>query len=282
MSMQTMQRIEINGVQLEICDRGAGEPVVFVHGAMTDECAAVVQEPALTKQFRVIDYHRRGFGRSECPEMPVSIAQQVLDLKAILRHLGVERAHFVGQSYGGVIILQLALDAPEIVQSLALLEPALPHVLFNSEAFMSLMVGASALYQAGDKAGAIDMFGQGVAGADYRTVFDRTLPPGWFERWVAASDTIFLDTALQAWSFTREDAERITQPVLNVVGADSAPYFWEINETVQSWLPQAENVVLPNSPHAMLQIQPRAIAEQLAGFFTRHPMQDASLIASGR
>jgi pimeloyl-ACP methyl ester carboxylesterase len=44
----------------------------------------------------------------------------------LLRELAIERAHIVGHSSGGLIALQLALDHPELVRSLALLEPALP------------------------------------------------------------------------------------------------------------------------------------------------------------
>ena len=93
-----MQLSKINGVSLEIRDQGSGEPVVFVHGSMGDECAAIVSEPALANHYRIIDYHRRGYGESECPEMPVSIQQQSTDCRDLLRYLGVEQAHFVGQS----------------------------------------------------------------------------------------------------------------------------------------------------------------------------------------
>ena len=71
-----------------------------------------------------------------------------------MRHLDVESAHFVGQSYGGLILLQMALDAPDAVNSLALLEPALPSVLFNSPEFGSIATEAGSLYELGDKAGA--------------------------------------------------------------------------------------------------------------------------------
>jgi pimeloyl-ACP methyl ester carboxylesterase len=241
MNMQTEQCIAINGAQLDIRERGAGEPIVFVHGAMGDECAAVVIEPRLTNRYRVIDYHRRGYGRSELPERPVSIAQQVADLQAVLHHLGVERAHLAGQSYGGVILLQMALDHPEAVQSLALLEPALPSVLFQSPEFNAVGAKAGGLYASGDKAGAMEVFGQAVGGADFRTRFDRTLPSGYFARWVADADTVFQSdmAALPAWHFTQAEAAQIGQPVLNVVGEHSTPYFREVFETLCSWLPQA-------------------------------------------
>jgi pimeloyl-ACP methyl ester carboxylesterase len=271
------QQTEVNGVQLEVRVRGWGaEPIVFVHGSMGDECAAVVNEPALTSSYRVIDYHRRGYGRSEAPDGPVSIAQQAEDLRAVMNRVGVERAHLVGQSYGGAILLQMVLDYPDAVQSLALLEPPLPSVLFNWPPFGEVMGGKIIpLYESGDKAGAVDAFAQEVVGANYRARFDQTLPPGYFERWVAAADTLFQsdNPTLQTWQFTQEDAARITQPVLNVVGAETTPYFREVYETIQAWLPQAENFVLPNATHAMLQTNPKGIAERLASFFARHRMQ---------
>jgi pimeloyl-ACP methyl ester carboxylesterase len=272
MTLPAMQLTEINGVELEIWDRGSGEPVVFVHGSMGDECFAVLEEPALTNHYRLIHYHRRGWGNSERLEAPLTIAQQVAVCRAVMHHVGVERAHLVGQSYGGIILLQMALDAPDAVHTLALLEPGLPSVLFNSPEFGAVMAKATSLYESGDKAGAIDAIGQEVAGADYRTVFDQTLPPGWFERWVADADTAFKYEGMEAWTFTPEEAARITQPVLNMRGANTTSYFQEIYETIRTWLPHAENFVVPEATHAILQTNPKGAAERLASFFARYPL----------
>jgi pimeloyl-ACP methyl ester carboxylesterase len=247
---------------------------------MGDECAAVVKEPALADHYRVIDYHQRGWGNSTWPEAPGDVetvpAVQLgaADCRAVMRHLGVERAHLAGQSGGGLVLLQLALDAPEAVQSLALLEPALPSALDNPE-FGATAEKMGALYESGDKAGAIETFAREVGGPDFnaaRAAMDKTLPRGYFERWVADADTLFRIFALPAWTFTREDAARITQPVLNMVGVDTRPYFREAYETIRTWLPQAENFELPDANHCMLQMNPKGAAERLAGFFSRHPM----------
>ncbi len=276
MTLPPMQLTEINGVKLDTLDRGSGEPIVFVHGSMGDESFAVLEESVLTSSYRLIHYHRRGWGRSELPDTPVSISQGASDCIALLQHLGIERTHLVGQSHGGVICLQTALDAPELVHSLALLEPALPSVLLNSPELRATLEKALALYGSGDKAGATDAFGREVGGADYRAEFDRNLPPGNFDRWVADADTNFQSDApaLQQWTFTREDAARISQPVLNMRGANTTSYFQEIHETLQSWLPQAENFVLPNANHCMLQINPSGAAERLASFFSSHRMPE--------
>ena len=272
MTLPTMEHREINGVKLETLDRGSGVPVVFIHGAMGDECFAVLEEPILTDSYRLIHYHRRGWGGSECPEMPVSIEQQSADCQSLLRHLGIGRAHFVGQSGGGVVAIQVTLDAPEIVHSLALLEPALPSVLFNSPEFGEVGEKAGALYESGDKAGAMETFAQEVGGDDFRTTFDRTLPLGHFERWVADADTLFqFDMPpLQSWKFTPQDAARITQPAINMMGENTRSYFQEIYETIRTWLPHAENFVVPQATHAMLQTNPKGAAERLARFFSSH------------
>src|SRR3990172_4686952 len=94
--------------------------------------------------------------------------QQVADCRAVMRHLGVERAHFAGQSGGGQIILQLALDAPDAVHSLALLEPALPSVLWNSPQFGAMAEKAASLYESGNKAAAVEAFAKEVGGPDFR------------------------------------------------------------------------------------------------------------------
>jgi pimeloyl-ACP methyl ester carboxylesterase len=131
------------------------------------------------------------------------------------------------------------------------------------------------MYSSGHKADALETFGQEVAGVDFRAVFDQTLPPGNFERWVADADTIFQSDvpALQSWQFAREDAARIHQPVLNLSGANTKPYFREIHETVRMWLPHAESSELPNATHAMLQTNPKGAAERLVSFFSRYPLQ---------
>jgi len=129
MNSQVWRQMHVNGAQIEFRDEGSGQAVVFVHGAMGEECTAVLADPVWTTGYRVIHYHRRGYGNSTRPEAPVNMAQQCNDCLALRRHMGVQRTHFVGQSYGAVIILQIINDAPEVVHTAALLEPALPSVM---------------------------------------------------------------------------------------------------------------------------------------------------------
>jgi pimeloyl-ACP methyl ester carboxylesterase len=192
-----------------------------------------------------------------------------------MAYLGIERAHVVGHSSSGNVALQLALDSPEAVHSLAILEPALMSV--PSAPTSRVFVGTAVQdYRAGDKAGAIDTFLRGVCGPDYRPVLDQSLP-GAFEQHVADADTFFGQElpALQQWSFSQEDARRITQPVLAVMGAKSKeldPIWQERQELLLDWLPNAEPFILAGATHLLQVEEPRGMAEGLAAFFARHPL----------
>jgi pimeloyl-ACP methyl ester carboxylesterase len=263
-------------MELEYEIRGVGEPVVLIHpGHFADWFTPLLAESTLTDSYRLVHYHRAGCVGSSPVAGPISIAQAALHCRSLMAYLGIERAHIVGHSSGGNVALQLALDAPDAVHSLAILEPALMSVP-SVETSRRFVGSAFQLYRAGDKAGAIDTFLQGVCGPDYRAILDQTLP-GAFEQHVVDADIFFSQEmpALQQWSFTKEDARRITQPVLAVIGEKSLPFdpIWrERQELLLTWLPNAEPFVLPEAGH-LLQIQnPRGMAEGLAAFFIRRPL----------
>jgi pimeloyl-ACP methyl ester carboxylesterase len=139
--------------------------------------------------------------------------------------------------------LRLALDAPEVVHSLILLEPGLLDV--PSGAQLGEVIGqVLQRYGAGDNEGAADSFLRWAIGSDYRTWLDRMIP-GAYEQLVAYADTYFGVElpSMQEWLFTREDARRITQPVLGVFGSESAS-IWPGWDEVQERLPQTEPFVL--------------------------------------
>jgi lipase len=90
-------------------------------------------EERLARHFRVLAPDLRGHGRSSY-EPPWSIATQLDDVVETVRAAGVERAAWVGHSYGGRLVLHLAEQLPELMSSAVLLDPAiqiLPHVGFD-------------------------------------------------------------------------------------------------------------------------------------------------------
>jgi pimeloyl-ACP methyl ester carboxylesterase len=274
-SQELKQRLSVDGAVLEYEIVGAGEPVVLIHGALIAEAfAPLCAEPALAG-YSLLRYHRRGYAGSSPVPAPFSVAQQAADCRGLMRGLGIERAHVVGHSGGGLIALQLALAEPEAVHSLVLLEPALLDVP-SGPLFVEAIGPALQQYQAGNKEEAMDGFLRVAIGPAYRSILDERIPGG-YAQGVADADTFFgVDRPSSGeWRFTREDAGRITQPVLAVLGGESVKDWvgWpEVHARVQEWMPQAEPFVLAGSNHALEEMDPRGVATAMAAFFARHPM----------
>jgi pimeloyl-ACP methyl ester carboxylesterase len=252
---------------------GDGEPAVLIHGALiAGAFRPLFSQPALAG-YRLIAYHRRGYHGSSSHSGRISIAQQAADCHGLMQSLGIERAHVVGHSFGGAVALQLALEVPQAVQSLALLEPA-------------LMIGASAAGYRSSLQQAIRHFHDIGAQTAVHEMLEARWPgyrdrlaavlPGALEAAVADASAAF-DTELPGlldWSFSETEANRVNQPVLSVLGTEStalSPRFEEVHAWLQTNL-NAEAYVLP-AAHHFLQIEnPAAMAGALAAFFARHPL----------
>ena len=117
----------INGYNMhyEVHGQGEGQPLVMIHGGLGggEGSAAIVENFAasFSDRFQMIFYDRRAAGRSETPQDGYSMANQVQDLLALLQRLGVDRAHVLGSSGGGPIAMGMALDHPEMVETLLLI-----------------------------------------------------------------------------------------------------------------------------------------------------------------
>lgn len=95
-------------------------PAVLLHGLGTDRRMWLYQVPELCGRVPVLLVDLRGHGRSSAPDGEWSVADMARDVVRLLRHLGVEQAHLVGLSLGGMVAQQFALDYPYACASLVL------------------------------------------------------------------------------------------------------------------------------------------------------------------
>lgn len=115
-------------------DQGAGEPVLLVHsGGFTSRQWKKLID-ALAPSFRVVAPDLLGYGASTPwpPKTPFRASEDVAVLKAVLDAVGGS-AHLIGHSYGGYLAMQLALERPEAVRTLAVYEPVSFGVLTPEE-----------------------------------------------------------------------------------------------------------------------------------------------------
>lgn len=263
-----MERLPVGRIELAYEAQGTGEPVLLIHGAhIADAFLPVMGEPAL-RDYRLIRYHRRGLGesRGSIGASPTSVDEQVDDALAVLDALGVETAHVVGHSGGGLIALELALREPGRVASLALLEPAI--MTPGAAAFMAWMEPIVEQYRRGDAAGAVRSFLAGIGDHERSlTAIERNVPGAIAQatrdaaRFFESELTISLD-----WSLRPEDVARVTCPVLSVLGAESTGLWVEGRQLLHQWFPGCVDADIDGTGHLLQIEQPGAVAEALARF----------------
>ncbi len=109
-----MPTVNINGVELYYEEIGEGEPLIWSHEFAGDYRSWAPQVRALARRHRVITYSNRGYLPSGVPEDPAAYSQEQLveDLRGLLDHLGIARAHVGGLSMGGSVALVFSLTYP--------------------------------------------------------------------------------------------------------------------------------------------------------------------------
>ena len=115
-----MPTAENRGVGIAWESTGSGEPLLFLHGLGGSMRDWEPQVAAFSPKYRMIRVDVRGHGVSDKPKGKYEVEDFTSDAIAVLRAAGVDRAHIVGISMGGMIALQLAVDAPAMVRSLVL------------------------------------------------------------------------------------------------------------------------------------------------------------------
>ncbi|MFH8472982.1 alpha/beta fold hydrolase [Streptomyces sp. NPDC018000] len=124
------RRVPTERLTQQITDvRDEGEPVVFIHGNVSSSAFWRTTLTGLPDRYRPIAVDLRGFGGTD--PLPIDatrgVRDHVDDLAALLAALGVDRAHLVGWSMGGGVVMQYLCDHPDAVRSVTLISPVSPY-----------------------------------------------------------------------------------------------------------------------------------------------------------
>jgi pimeloyl-ACP methyl ester carboxylesterase len=252
------------GLSLRARRTGHGAPVVLVHGSAggLDSFDPVV--PLLTDEYEVWVYARRGYAPSDdCPQAKV-FGHDVADLEAVLDAAG-GRAHLVGASYGGTVVLHAARVGLPGIRSVTLFEPP----LFAAGAELTdVLEQYRALVGSGDLNAAARLFAGQVARVP-ATVLDG-LPQAADEPSPrAAADARGCLHDLEAMAADELDIARwagIDLPTLLMQGSDTwAPVPATMDRLAEA-LPSAARVVLPGQAHFATHTAPALFAKSLLDF----------------
>ncbi len=115
-----MATIQVNGIELYYEVSGDGEPLLLLHGLGSSTRDWELQTPVFAEHFQAITVDMRGHGRSAKPPGPYSVPLFAQDTAMVLQELGVTAVRVVGISMGGMIAFQLALDFPQLIKKMVI------------------------------------------------------------------------------------------------------------------------------------------------------------------
>jgi non-heme chloroperoxidase len=271
-----LKRIKINGSDLTYTERGTGDPVILVHGALGDYRTWSSQLDSLSHQYRVISYSRRyhqpNVQTSELLDYTLRI--HVDDLIALIDELQVGPAHLVGHSYGAAVAALVALERPEIVSTLTLGEPSLFSILSSLPDIASFRLHRIALNvvqkltEIGEQRLAVREYVNIVLDKD---VFEK-LPIETLLVINQNANTLgpMLRTYFEPTALNRDRALNIKKATLVITGEASPNVYKAITREVNSSFANSELLILPGASHGLQMENPVGFNNAVLEFLSRH------------
>ena len=272
--------LKVNGAELHYVEQGEGEPVVFVHGGLSDYRTWNPQMGPFSERYRAVAYSRRGYYPNPWPEgySVCSLLTHVEDLASLIDALGLSPAHIVGNSYGAYVSLVLAVKHPELARTLVLAEPPVHPLLLRLpggkplfEAFMNAAwKPAGEAFARDDMEEGVRLFIEGAVG---RTEYDK-LPAGVRNAMMKNAPEMAVSTRtsfdVHMPDVACEDAAHVEAPTLLLHGANSPRKYFLINDELTRCLPNAEQAEISGAAHVLHNHNPDEHNRVVLAFLARH------------
>jgi pimeloyl-ACP methyl ester carboxylesterase len=265
-----MPTASVNGVELYYEDTGSGYPVVFCHEFAGDYRAWEPQVRAFDRLYRCITYSQRGYPPSTIPADPSAYSQELLieDLHDLVKHLGIDQAHFVGFSMGGSVVLNFALKYPQLCRSISVVGTGAGST--HREGFEEDIRKTVGLIRERGVRGFAERYAEGPT----RVQFKRKDPYGWsvFRDQLAEHDPDGQAYTMQGVMLTRpiifslESAlKALHVPALIAIGDEDEPCV-DVAVFLKRTLPSAGLVIMPQSGHTINLEEPAAFNATILEF----------------
>ena len=237
-------------IHYEATGRPGATPILMIQGLGASKNAWNLQRIAMATRFRSISLDNRGAGRSDKPTQPFTLEQMADDAIAVLDAAGIETAHVVGASMGGVISQIIAVKYPHRVRSLTLVCTACRNHPWRQELLQSWAHTA-------EEKGMIEVGKEAAQWVMSPRSFRRLVPAfTWMGPLAALRPRHSFVSQIQAILDTREDLvdelSSITAPTMVIVGNQDILTPRGDSEEIAERIPNAELVVISGAAHGLM------------------------------
>ncbi len=269
-----MPTLDIGGARLHYTDEGSGsETVVFSHGLLFSGEMFAAQVSSLKDRYRCITFDHRGQGNSQVTDDGYDMETLSQDAAALIEALDAGPCHFVGLSMGGFVGMRLAVQRPDLLRSLSLLETSADPE--PNKAKYRLLNFIARWFGFGPVIGSVMpiMFGQ-----TFLNDPERSQEKAKWRSFILSNDRTGITRAvagvIDRLGFA-DQLGRIALPVLIIVGDEDVATVPEKSERMHAAIPASQLVVIPRAGHSSTIEEPAAVTDALSAFFNSAPAKAA-------
>jgi pimeloyl-ACP methyl ester carboxylesterase len=284
-----MHQIELNDYRFTYVEKGTGDPIIFVHGSVSDYRTWSKQQDEIGMFYHTIAYSRRFHWPNQkiSEKEDYSMEQHVKDLEAFIRMTVNKPVHLVGHSYGAFVCLLLSMQHQNLVRTLVLSEPPvitlfvsnsprpfeILRLLFSrpKTAAAIILFGANGLGPAtaevkrGNLDRAIEIFGKTTLGSKaYAKLSD--------ERLAQVKDNLIKAEFIGS-RYPPMDSNGIRHikiPALLVTGQNSPRLFHLLLDRLNALIPDTKQELITGASHIMHEDNADAYNTAVISFIDKH------------
>ena len=264
------KQVEVDGVQLRVLDTGKGTPVLLIHGFLDSSFTWRKLIPLLKDRYRVVALDLPGFGYSDKPGEATSFVHFAQVVVGLLDQLGIDKAFLAGNSMGGSVALQVAVDFPERILGIVPIDPGTPREEGEPFSAMDLLrmpvVGELCVHTMGPWVfqrvwNAMLTGDHELSEAELQEMYGLLNTPG--ARRAALNQIREIRGNPVDW----KTSSRIRAPTLLIWGSQDKVVPLKYGERLNGNIPDSRLVILENAGHLPQWDVPGEIGSLLVGFF---------------
>lgn len=242
---------------------GEGAPLLLIHGLGSSTLDWEYQVESLAHHYRVITVDLRGHGNSDKPVGPYSVPMFAADTARLIRALERSPVHVAGLSLGGMVAFQLALDTPDLVKSLIVINSG-PELILRTFAERAAFLQRKLIVRCLGMKPLAQLLAKILLPELHQKSLQKTL----IKRWVQNDKNAYLASinAIIGWSVANRIGTIQCPTLVMSADMDYTPVSFKEDYAVK--IPCAELCVIRNSRHLSPLDQPEQVNKEILKFLS--------------